>query len=250
MTDLIAGGMQFGRSAALAWVRRVHRLRIEVQQQPPDEPVLFVANHGFGGAVDLHVFASLAAIDGLHRGRPLIMLTHHLAWTARVGPLLEAVGARMASRDTALAALGGGADVLVFPGGDLEASKPWPQRHQVQFHGRSGFADVARHAGVPIVPVVTRGAGSTALVLSDGRRIARLLRADRLARTKALPVNVAMPYGLNVGVAGLLPYLPLPVALSTRVLPAQRCAGEPPPVCAARIEAMMQVAMDDLGRRA
>lgn len=248
MTDVVGGGLRLGRAAALAWVRGVHRLRIEVEQQPPDEPVLFVANHGFGGVVDLQVFASLAAIDGLDRNRPLIMLTHHLAWTMRVGPLLEAVGARMASRDNAMAALTGGCDVLVFPGGDLEASKPWTRRHEVQFHGRSGFVDVARRAGAPIVPLVTRGAGSTVLVLSDGRRIARLLRADRLARTKAMPVNVALPYGLNIGVAGMLPYLPVPVPLATRVLPAQRCQ-EPSQECAQRIEAMMQAAMDDLGRR-
>lgn len=249
MNNRITGGLLAGRAAGVAWVRRVHRWRVEAPQPPPDEPVLFVANHGFGGVVDLHVFATMAAIDGLRRSRPLVMLTHHLAWTLRVGPFLEQLGVRMASRPNAMSALAAGADVLVFPGGDLEAAKPWPRRHEVQFHGRSGFAEVASQAGAAIVPVVTRGAGSTLLVISDGSRLARLVRADRYARTKALPVNVAIPYGLNIGVAGMLPYLPLPVELATTVLPAQRSPDESPQVWAEGIRAMMQMAMDDMGRR-
>lgn len=246
MAGIGAQAVRLGRDLGVGWVRHVHRLRLTVEGDMPSEPVLFVANHGFGGALDLNVFATLAAIDSLQRDRPLVMLTHHLAWIVRVGPLLEPLGARLASREHAMTALADGCDVLVFPGGDLEAAKVWSQRHQVQFHGRKGFAEVAIEAGVPVVPIVTRGAGNTVLVLSDGRRLARLLRLDRLARTKALPINIAAPYGLNPGVAGLLPYLPFPARLATRVLPARLPEGSPE-AFAASIEASMQDAMDALG---
>jgi 1-acyl-sn-glycerol-3-phosphate acyltransferase len=62
-------------------------------------------------------------------------------------------------------------------------------------------------AGVPIVPIVTAGAGESLMVLSDGQRLARALRLDKTLRLKALPVTVSLPWGLNVGGVGLLPYV-------------------------------------------
>lgn len=53
--------------------------------------------------------------------------------------------------------------------------------------------------------------------------------------------------GLSVGVAGMLPYLPLPTKLSTAVLPAMRAeAGETAEDFALRVERAMQRRLDDL----
>ena len=48
----------------------------------------------------------------------------------------------------------------------------------------------------------------------------RALRLDELLRVKALPTSLSLPWGLNTGAVGMLPYLPLPSKLHTRVLAA------------------------------
>ncbi|MBX7455542.1 1-acyl-sn-glycerol-3-phosphate acyltransferase [Mycolicibacterium sp. 3033] len=229
------------------FVRRYHRLEIDATIETPTDPVLFVANHGFGGVVDLNVFAVRAALDEMRLDRPLTILTHQLAWTLGVGRLVEPLGARPASRDSAVEAFEAGHHVLVFPGGDKDAAKTFDERNLVKFDGRSGFARLAMERDVPIVPLVTAGAGESLLVLSSGERLARALRLDKILRVKALPVSVSVPWGLNVGAVGMLPYLPLPTKLVTRVLaPMTAVDDEPADRFAARVEAAMQDAMTDL----
>jgi 1-acyl-sn-glycerol-3-phosphate acyltransferase len=232
------------RRLATGAVRRYNRLDVIVDAPIPAEPVLFVANHGFGGIVDLNVFAIFAAFDELELDRSVIALAHHLAWTLGVGRIIEAVGARPASRESAMTAFGSGQHVLVLPGGDLDAGKPWSRRNEIVFGGRDGFARLAMDAGVPIVPIVTAGAGESLLVLSDGQGIAKRVRADRHLRTKALPVSISVPWGLSVGIVGIAPYLPLPTKLVTRVLPAMTPqADEPASAYADRVERTMQRAL-------
>ncbi|MEH3157229.1 MAG: hypothetical protein PGN29_18715 [Gordonia paraffinivorans] len=60
------------------------------------------------------------------------------------------------------------------------------------------------------------------MVLGAGRRLARLARLDRLLRVKSFPLTVSLPWGINVGLVGLLPYLPLPTKLTTTILPPMR----------------------------
>lgn len=200
------------------FVRHYHRLVIEVGDIPRDRPLVFVANHGFGGIFDLNVFAVMAAIRDLHLGGPVTFLVHEIAWTLDVGPLLEPLGAVPATPETAREALARGDHVVVFPGGEIDASKPFNERNSIRFGGRQGFARLALDAGAPIVPVVTAGAGNSLFVVTSGRRIARWLRLDRSVRVKALPISVSIPWGISVGAAGMLPYFPLPAQLRSRVL--------------------------------
>ena len=67
------------------------------------------------------------------------------------------------------------------------------------------------------MPVVALGGQETALFLSRGERLARLLRLDKLVRLKVLPISLAIPWGLNVG--DFLGHWPLPAKLQMRVLP-------------------------------
>jgi hypothetical protein len=82
---LLVGVATRVRDAGIQWVRRYHRLEVVT---PPswtdDHPVLFVANHGFGGIFDLNVYATLAALEELGLSRPVTSLTHQLAWTLGV----------------------------------------------------------------------------------------------------------------------------------------------------------------------
>lgn len=235
------------RRRAIEFVRRYNRLQIDFETETFNGPVLFVANHGFGGIFDLNVLATGAALEDLALDRPVTFLTHQLAWTLGVGPLVEQLGARPASHESARQAFEEGHHVVVFPGGDLDAFKPFSDRNQVIFGGRSGFARLALEQQVPIVPVVTAGAGESLLVLADGERLARVLRLDKLFRMKALPISLSLPWGLSVGGVGLLPYLPLPTKLRTRVLPAtQARPGEDAELFAKRIHTAMQDALTEM----
>jgi 1-acyl-sn-glycerol-3-phosphate acyltransferase len=232
---------------AIEFVRRYNRLQIDLETTTLTDPVLFVANHGFGGIFDLNVLAAGAALEDLQLDRPVTFLTHQIAWTLGVGPLIEHLGARPASQDSARQAFADGHHVVVFPGGDLDAFKSWSDRNEVIFGGRSGFARLALEQRVPVVPIVTAGAGESLFVVTDGERLARFLRADKLLRLKALPVSVSLPWGINVGGVGLLPYLPLPTKLHTRVLAGiEAQPGEDADAYAERIHTTMQDALTEM----
>lgn len=211
----------------------------------PDEPVLFVANHGFGGVFDLNVVAFGIAHRASGDDRPVIALTHQVAWQLGVGKLLEPFGARPAGRATADEALADGKHVLVFPGGDIDAFKSWKDRNTVMFAGRAGFARLAREAGVPIVPVVTSGGGESVIVLDDGAALAEATGVRERFRLHRLPITVSIPWGINIGTVGLLPYVPLPTKLRTTFLPAMHpVPAEPDEDYADRVRTAMQTELD------
>lgn len=232
------------RHGAVQFVRRYHRLQIDLEVTSLPKPVLFVANHGFGGIFDLNVMAATAALEDLKLDRPVTFLTHQLAWTLGVGPIIELLGARPASEESATEAFANGHHVMVFPGGDLDAGKSFAHRNEIVFGGRRGFARLAIEQKVPIVPIVTAGAGESVLVLTDGKPLAKALRLDKLLRIKTLPISVSLPWGVSVGFAGMAPYLPLPSKLHTTVLPAMKARrGEESTAFADRVQATMQNAM-------
>lgn len=247
--DRLERSLRGTRKHVMGAVRRYHSLRVTGIPITESGPVLFVSNHGFGSIFDLNVVTALAALEDLAPDRPVTVLVHQVAWTVGLGPLMERLDAQPASRESAQAAFEAGHDLLVFPGGDVDAFKPHHQRNRIDFCGRSGFACVAMEAAVPVVPIVTYGTGNTIYALPGGPRIARGLRLDKLLRLKSLPISVSLPWGLNVGLVGFLPYLPLPVALHTKVLPPMRAEpGEQAEQFASRIEAAMQATLHRLSQ--
>ena len=230
-----------------AYLQRYHRHEIHLDAPIPDEPVLFVCNHGFGGVIDLNALALVRSLHQLEVARPVTFLVHEIAWTLGAGQLIEAMGGRPGSRRAVQEAYAADHHVAVFPGGEVDASKSWRHRHTIRFAGRSGYAKVAIEHGVPIVPIVTAGAGESLFVLSDGQWLARRLGLPKRLRVKAFPVSLSVPWGLNVGVAGIMPYAPLPAKLHTAVLaPVHVQAGESPETLAARVEHTMQDRLHEL----
>lgn len=104
----------------------------------------------------------------------------------------------------------------MFPGGDLDACKPFRERYRIDFGRRRGFVRAALRAGVPIVPIVSVGAHHSLYLYSDGRRIAEALGLPRLARSNVAPIGFALPFGLVAGIP--YPHVPLPVKVHTRIL--------------------------------
>jgi 1-acyl-sn-glycerol-3-phosphate acyltransferase len=123
----VSGGpqlMRLARRSGIELVRRYHRQSVHVEAPLPDGPTVIVGNHGFSGVVDLDVFGLLSAVEPLAAGRPIILLTHQLAWALRLGRQLETVGARPASRDVAQTALAGGTLSLAFPAATSRRRNP------------------------------------------------------------------------------------------------------------------------------
>lgn len=235
------------RRILVEYLRRYHRWTATGDLVTPHEPTLFVSHHGYGSAFDLNIYAALGVFDELDLQEPVALLAHELAWRIGLGRLVEPYGVRPASREAALEAFEAGHHALVMPGGDVDGFKAHKDRNTIVFDGRSGFAQLAIDTGVPVVPIVTSGAGNTLLSLSDGRGIAKTLRLDRLLRLKAVPTTISIPWGLNIGLVGFAPHLPLPAKLSTRVLPEMRPeADEDAATFADRVQVAMQAALTEL----
>lgn len=182
---------------------------------PGEGPVLIVGNHT-GGASSPEVHISQLAIStyfGVERAH--YQLAHRMVLNSPVGWLLRRFGTIEADPDNAAKALDAGAIVTVFPGGDHEVYRPSWESARIDMGGRQGFVRLAMEKDVQIVPMVTLGGQETALFLSRGEGLARLLRLDTSMRLKSLPVMLSLPFGLQIGP---LPHVPLPAKVSMRFL--------------------------------
>ncbi|UGS37907.1 lysophospholipid acyltransferase family protein [Capillimicrobium parvum] len=216
---------------------------------PDHGPVLLVGNHSGGNVTpDTGVFTlAFSAYFGVER--PFYQLAHNLVVSWPGLRFLRKFGTVAASPENAEEALRAGAALLVYPGGDHEVHRPTWEGARIDFAGRRGFVRLALDAGVPIVPVVSIGGQETALFLSRGDALARLLRLDRLLRLKVLPISLALPWGVNVGDFG--GHLPLPSKIVVEVLPCidlREEFGEDPDVDEVydEVVARMQDALDAL----
>lgn len=243
----MTGMVDLTRATIRQWLRRYHRHEITLDAAVPDTPVLFVANHGFGGVIDLNAAASFAVIDDAGVTRDTTTLVHQVAWTFGIGEIVEAFGGVVGSAGAVADAFAAERNVLVFPGGDVDAGKSWWDRNEVRFDGRSGFARIAMEHGVPIVPIVTAGAGDTLFVIHDGRGLSRRLGIADALRLKTLPISLSIPWGLSIGVVGMVPYFPLPAKLKSALLPAMYAEpDESAADFALRVQAVMQDRLSEL----
>ena len=199
--------------AASVWFRA----EVNGLEKVPDEPVLFVGNHSGGGATpDTFVFLLAYNTFFTVEGRPLYALAHDLLTkTPVIGPISRRLGVVPADHSFSEKIFPSGGSALVYPGGDVEALRPWRDRNKIVFDGRKGFLQLAHHCHVKIVPVVATGGHDTFVVLNDGRRTAKALRFDKLLRVKTLPVTLSIPWGIS---PVPLPFVPLPAKIRMQVL--------------------------------
>ena len=200
-------------------VRAYFRAEVRGLENVPSEgPVLLVGNHSGGFyIVDTFAFA-YAFYSHFGPARDFHQLSHQVAFNfPALSTVLRKFGGIPASQENAARAFERDAAVLVYPGGEVESFRPSIRSSQVDLAGRTGFIRLALEHDVPIVPVVSIGGQETALFVTRGRRLAKLLQLDRLARLKVLPVQLAPPFGLTVLD---LPFrIPLPARLTIQVLP-------------------------------
>jgi 1-acyl-sn-glycerol-3-phosphate acyltransferase len=179
--------------------------------------VLLVGNHSGGNMTPDTIVFTLAFSTFFGVERRFYQLAHNLVLAMPTLGSLRRFGTVAASPQNARKALDSDAALLVYPGGDYEVHRPSWQRNRVDFGGRKGFIRLALKNNVPIVPVVSLGGQETALFLTRGERLARLLRLDRMFRLKVLPISIAAPWGINVG--DMLLHFPLPAKITIEVLP-------------------------------
>ena len=184
---------------------------------PQNGPALLVGNHSGGISI---VDTFILAVEFYSRFGPrrrFHQLAHDLAVRLPITGSLRRYGTLAASHENARAALRLGAPLLVYPGGDYETFRPSWESDEVQFAGRQGFVRLALSESVPIVPVVALGGQETALFVTRGEQLARLLRLDRLLRLKVLPVSFGPPLGPNI--LDLPGRVPLPAKIAIEVRP-------------------------------
>jgi 1-acyl-sn-glycerol-3-phosphate acyltransferase len=213
--------------------------------------VLYVGNHN-GGIAGPDLVCTLGSLwDARGPDAPLYALAHDFAMrqVPRLGALLQRFGAVRAKPENALAALRRGAQVLVYPGGDLDAYRHSRRRDEIVLGPRAGFVRVAQAAGVPIVPIVAHGAHRSAYIFTEGEGIARRLKLKRWARLERFPLALALPWGVAVG--PWTPYLPLPFSIRLRALPPIAAPPEADPQAVlAHVQSEMQRALDQLAQKA
>jgi 1-acyl-sn-glycerol-3-phosphate acyltransferase len=187
-----------------------------LQNIPEEGPVLLVGNHSGGNLTpDTHVF-TLAFSTYFGVERRFHQLAHNLVLSMPGLGMLRKYGTVAATPENAQRALDSGAALLVYPGGDYEVHRPTWESAKVDFGGRKGFIRLAKERKVPLVPVVAIGGQETALFLSRGEGLAKLLGLDRMFRLKVLPISLALPWGLNIG--DMLSHIPLPAKITIQVL--------------------------------
>jgi 1-acyl-sn-glycerol-3-phosphate acyltransferase len=184
---------------------------------PDSGPVLLVGNHSGGNLTPDTLVFTLAFNTYFGVERAFFQLAHNLVLSMPGLGQLRKFGTVAASPENARKALRSGAALLVYPGGDYEVHRPSWEGHRVDFGNRKGFIRLALDQGVPIVPVVSIGGQETALFLSRGEGLARLLRLDKMFRLKVLPISLALPWGLNVG--DMLGHIPAPAKITIETLP-------------------------------
>ena len=184
---------------------------------PEEGPVLLVGNHSGGNVSPDALVFTLAFSTYFGVERRFYQLAHNLvvSWPV-LGPMLRRHGTVAASHANAARALDSGAALLVYPGGDYEVHRPSWQSSKIDFGGRKGFIQLALERDVPIVPVVAIGGQETALFLSRGEWLARLLKLDTTFRLKVLPIIIAPPWGLVVG--DMTGRIPLPAKITMEVM--------------------------------
>jgi len=232
-------------------LRRYHRAEVRGLERVPQGPALFVGNHN--GAFMVH--DSVIFCAALYRRYGMEAMPYMLGHTATISlplvhRLLIPIGAVRASHENARRIFAKGHKLLVYPGGEVDAMRPFRDRHRIVFGGRQGYIRLALTAGVPIVPVVAAGAHSGFVILDDLPWLARLVGLDRLVRVNVWPLTLSFPWGLTLGPPP--PYLPWPSRILIETLPPVRFERSGPAAasdgayvaaCAARVQGAMQVAL-------
>lgn len=190
-------------------------------QVPKSGKVMIVGSHN-GGIASPDMF--MAIYDWFRQfgiDRPAYALAHPNIWqiTPFLGAAAAKCGAVQATAEMAIAALNREAAVLIYPGGLKDVFRPHRQRDEICLAGQTEFVKLALRKAVPIVPLVSKGAHDTLIVLADLYEQVRQLHEAGLpwpfgVDPEVFPVYLGLPWGLGIGP---LPNIPWPMPIQIRL---------------------------------
>jgi 1-acyl-sn-glycerol-3-phosphate acyltransferase len=193
------------------------RVELEGWEKLPASPTLIAGIHsGTWLTMDAWVFCALWWRQ-FGTQRTLHGTAHDMLFgMPGLGTYFKKVGVIPAGRQSVTAALETGHDVVVWPGGDIDAMRSWKKRDEVILGNRKGFVRQAIRSGVPITPIATTGGHDTVFVVSEGRWLAKKLRTKKWFRSEICPVVVGAPFGLSLEVLPM--HIPLPSKIRIEIL--------------------------------
>jgi 1-acyl-sn-glycerol-3-phosphate acyltransferase len=197
------------------------RVEVEGWDRVPDETCLVIGVHS-GGALTMDAWSLVNAWQKHFEGKRFLHGTAHdvLMASPGLGDYFRAVGVIAANRKSVGAALAQGEDVVVWPGGEVDAMRSWFKRDVATLGGRTGFVKQAIRSGVPILPVATVGGHDTVFVLNEGKWLAnaldKVLGLKKTLRGSNLPIIAGFPFPLAVEI--LPAHVPLPAKIRTELL--------------------------------
>jgi len=173
-----------------------------LERLPEHHDFMIVANHsGMGGA-------ELGALivgwrDRFGDERNVAGMAHPAGFRVPgLAQLLRGVGAVEATREGAAYARSFGVPLLLFPGGDIEATRPVWEANRIDFGRRKGWIRLAREFGLTIVPMCITGSHVTNPIIANGKALAWLTGARFFGAHRApLPLltlaTLPLAYGLS-----------------------------------------------------
>jgi 1-acyl-sn-glycerol-3-phosphate acyltransferase len=201
------------------------RMEIEGWEHLPEPPVLLIGVHSGAPFVWDAWTVGIQWWRRFGTDRPLHGTAHDALMAAPlIGSYFRKMGVLPAAPDSIASALEAGHDVALWPGGEIDSLRPWTDRDQAVLAGRKGFIRMAIRAGVPIVPIATVGGPDSMPVLARGRRLAKALQLDKVARLKMFPISIQAPWGIS---PAMLPELPLPTKIRTAFQPPVKLSRDP-----------------------
>ena len=236
------------------------RVEVDGWERVPDETCLVIGVHS-GGALTMDAWSLVNAWQKHFEGRRFLHGTAHdvLMAAPGLGDYFRAVGVIAANRKSVGAALAQGDDVVVWPGGEVDAMRSWAKRDVATLGGRTGFVKQAIRSGVPILPVATVGGHDTVFVLNEGKWLAnaldKVVGLKKTLRGSNLPIIAGFPFPIAVEI--LPAHVPLPAKIRTELLDPIEVDSDPERVDDAayvqkiydQVQAEIQAGMDRLAAK-
>jgi 1-acyl-sn-glycerol-3-phosphate acyltransferase len=256
--ELEAQDMQFMERQKYFWNPLMDywfRMEMEGWERLPDPPALLIGIHS--GAPFVWDAWTVGIQWWRHFGdeRTLHGTAHDALMAAPlIGGYFRRMGVLPAAPDSISGALAAGHDVALWPGGEIDSLRPWSKRDEAILAGRKGFVRMAIKTGVPIVPIATVGGPDSMPVVTSGRKLAKVLQIDKLARIKRFPLAVSAPWGIG---PAMLPEIPFPTKIRTAFQDPVTLSKDPAKANDERyvtrkyneVQASIQHGMDELARR-
>lgn len=226
-----------------------------IEHVPAHGRALLVGSHNGGLMVSDSALTMAAIYNRFGAARRMYSLSHDVLHSnSTLRRLASRAGVLRAGHTGAARALREEHLVLVYPGSDLDATRPFKDRYKIELGGRKGFLKLAIRERTPIVPVVSVGTHEQWIVLTRGDSLAKWLRAKKWLRLEVFPIVLNVPWGLTLGI---LPYLPMPAQTSLQfsapiAWPELEPSAADDPVilqrCYDQVRDAMQASMDELAR--